>query len=164
MARFSMDMSGLREFADSVRAAAQDSFKDHLRIMMQAVGMEFLRIVQKEIRECRAVVQGLLIGSFGKGGTDNIWDESDGGLTIEVGSGVKYARWVNDGHWQNHRWVPGGWSGKQFIYNRNAKSGMALMDRWVSGHHFFEAAMRHSEPILQKMMEKALDEWIARFF
>lgn len=140
---FTMQMDGLREFAENLRQAAGDGLKEDLRIAVNAVAMEFLRIVQMEIRACKSVVTALMINSFGKGGTDNIWDESDGGLTIEVGSGVKYARWVNDGH---------------------HKTSAGVKGRWVSGKHFWEAALRHSEPAFDRMMQNVLDRWIAKYF
>ena len=78
----------------------------------------------------------LLLASFEKGGQDGVWLLSDGDLSLEVGTNVKYAKWVNDGHKANpdgvaSRFIPGKWVGDRFIYDPNAKEGMVLKQQFI---------------------------------
>lgn len=166
---FSMQMDGLAEFAANVRKAAGAQLKADIRLAINAIGMEFLRTVQDEILACNAVVTRLMINSFGKGGPDNVWSESDGGLTLDVGSGVEYVRYVNDGHHKTPagvaaRFVPGKWGSHGFEYIPGHKGGMLLKAGWVEGKHFWEAALRHVEPIIDRYLNRVLDEWMAKYF
>ncbi|MCM1295970.1 MAG: HK97 gp10 family phage protein [Muribaculaceae bacterium] len=165
-----MDISELKAFAAKFKVAAGPKLKEELKQAVNAIGTEFLTIVQGEIIGRKCVVTGLLVNSFSKGGPDNIWDESNGGLTIDVGSNVEYARYVNDGHHKtpagvDKRWVPGSFSGKgQFKYSPGAKTGMLLKAGWVNGKHYFEAAIRHVQPIVDKAAEAAVQRWIDQLF
>ena len=67
-----------------------------------------------------------------------MWLLSDGDLSLEVGTNVKYAKWVNDGHKANpdgvaSRFIPGKWVGDRFIYDPNAKEGMGPSRRRPEG-------------------------------
>ena len=98
-----------------------------------------------------------------------VWELSDGDLTLEVGTNVEYAGYVNDGHWTNpkgvqRRWVPGYWEGDRFIYDPSAKTGMLLKQHWVEGAHYFESALRIYEKMFQTEAENKLQEWLERYF
>ena len=41
----------------------------------------------------------LLLNSFHKGSSGTVWELSDNGLTLEVGTNVEYASYANDAHW-----------------------------------------------------------------
>lgn len=164
-----MDMGPMREFAQLLKRASGEAFKKELKTLMNALGLEFLRVVQDEILARDVVVTRLLLNSFGKGGEGNIWKSSDGGLTLDVGSGVEYARFVNDGHYTTpagaaQRFVPGSWQGGRFVYEQGAKTGMLLKRKWVRGRRFWEAGIRHFEPIMEKTIEQKIDEWIRKYF
>lgn len=166
---FSIDLSGLQEFAAKMQRFANESFKAELATLMQGIGADFLAIVQDVIIAEQIVDTRLLLASFGQGGPGNIWNESNGGLTIEVGSGVEYARWVNDGHHTTpagvgERFVPGRWSGGRFVYDPGAKTGMLLKRKWVAGKHFWETAFRQAKPIVEKAADEAVARWLAQFF
>lgn len=202
MASITMQFEGLQEFASTLKEASGPAFKEELKLFMNVVGLEFLNAVQSEIRACNSVVTGLLINSFSKGGTDNVWEESGGGLTIDVGSNVEYARYVNDGHSKTpkgvkQRFVPGHWTGEgdgaQFKYEptgnhgkgRKSRSkssgksskgkggggagkkptnGMVLKEGFVEAKHYWEAAQRHIEPVVQRLAENAVSQWAAKYF
>ena len=111
----------------------------------------------------------LLLASFEKGNDANVWELTDGGLTLEVGTNLSYAGYVNDGHWTNtkgvaRRWVPGYWEGDRFIYDPGAETGMLLKQHWVEGKHYFESALRIFEKIFQASAEAKLQEWIDKYF
>ena len=88
---------------------------------------------------------------------------------MEVGTNLEYAAFVNDGHWTNprgvaRRWVPGYWEGDRFIYDPQAKTGMALKQHWVEGAHYFEGALRAFEPVFKASAEAKLHEWMQKYF
>ena len=169
MATVEFDMSEIREFFQSMERAAKGDFKKDMEEWLEAVGTDFLRVVQDEIVRRKVLDTRLLLNSFTKGDGGNVWELSDGDLTLEVGTNVEYAGYVNDGHWTNpkgvqRRWVPGYWEGDRFIYDPSAKTGMLLKQHWVEGAHYFESALRIYEKMFQVEAEKKLQEWLDKYF
>ena len=166
---FGIDLSQLQAFAQKMQRYANESFKQELAALMKGIGADFLAIVQDVIIAEQIVDTRLLLASFGQGGPENIWNESDGGLTIEVGSGQEYAGFVNDGHHTTpagvaQRFVPGEWKGGRFQYQPGAKTGMMLKRKWVAGQHYWETALRQAKPIVERAAHEAISRWIAQFF
>lgn len=169
MATVEFDMSEIREFFQSMERAAKGDFKKDMEEWLEAVGTDFLRVVQDEIVRRKVLDTRLLLNSFAKGDGGNVWELSDGGLTLEVGTNVEYAGYVNDGHWTKpkgvqRRWVPGYREGDRFIYDPSAKTGMLLKQHWVEGAHYFESALRIYEKMFQTEAENKLQEWLERYF
>jgi len=169
MAEITIDMSEYDAFFQRMKEAGSGAFKQELQLFLEGLGNEFLRIVQDEIISAGAVDTRLMLASFSKGGGGNIWEISNGGLTLTVGSTVEYAKWVNDGHWANPsgvsvRFVPGSWSGDRFVYSPGAKGGMILRQQWVEGYHYWESAIKILEQMVPKFLEAKLQEWLDRYF
>jgi len=163
------DFSNFKDFIKRLEKAASGAFKEELTLFMQGLGTEFLRIVQDEIIRTKTMNTRLLLASFHEGGSGNVWEISEGGLTLEVGTNVEYATFVNDGHWANpkgveRRFIPGRWVGDRFIYEPGAKTGMVLKQQWIEGSHYFDSAVRIIEKMFPKLMEEMLERWIAKFF
>ena len=164
-----VDVHELKDFCDRLdRMASSDTFKRECREFMESIGDEFLRIVQDEIIRREVVDTRLLLNSFQKGTEGNIWSTSDGGLTVEVGTNVEYASYVNDGHWtcgagEKQRWVPGRWNGDKFIYEPGADTGMLLKQKWIPGRHFWDSAIRIIDRMFPELMERKLDEMLNRY-
>jgi len=166
---FEFDVSEIQLYLKLINKAAEGEFKKQIALWFEACGFEFLRIVQDEVILRKVVDTRLLLNSFGKGDKNNVWEVSDEGLTLEVGTNVEYAEYANDGHWTNKkgqasRFVPGVWRGDIFEYVRGAKTGMVLKQRWVEGSHYWEAAIRIFERIFQKSVERKMEEWRDTFF
>ncbi len=164
-----IDMSEFREFFGKVEQAARGDFRKEFETFLEAIGFEFLRVLQDEIIRRKVIDTRLLLASFEKGSTGNVWSIEEGGLTLEVGTNVSYASYVNDGHWTNtkgvaRRWVPGYWSGDRFIYDPSAETGMLLKQKWVEGAHYWESALRIIERIYPEVLDKKLQEWLDRYF
>lgn len=163
------DFSEFRAFFARLRQAAGGDFKKELALFLEGLGFEFLRIVEDEIIRREVVDTRLLLTSFHKGGDDNVWELDESGLTLEVGSNVKYAAYVNDGHWtnkkgQDSRFVPGHWAGGRFIYEPGAKTGMVLKQKWVEGAHYWESAIRIIEKMFPDLLDAKMQDWIDKYF
>lgn len=165
----SIDSAEFKRFVRKLERAGRGDFKKELKKFLDGIGEEFLRIVQDEIIRTQTVDTRLLLNSFQKGTADGIYELQEGNLTLEVGTNVDYASYVNDGHWTNPqgvatRWVPGIWSGDRFIYQPGAKTGMLLKQKWVEGSHYFESAVRILETMMPRLMEVKLQQWIEQYF
>lgn len=165
----SIDLDEYREFFAQVRSAAKGDFKEELGTFLEGLGNEFLRILEDEIIRRKVIDTRLLLNSFHKGSEDGVWSLDVDGLTLEVGTSVDYAGYVNDGHWtnpkgQSGRWVPGEWEGDRFIYDPEAKTGMYLKQKWVQGAHYWESALRILDTIYPEMLEKKMQEWLDSYF
>lgn len=164
-----IDISELTTFFNALSNAAKGQFKKDMQRFLEAAGFDFLRVVQDEIIRLQVMDTRLLLHSFEKGGEGNVWEISDGGLTLQVGSSVNYAAWVEDGHFLNPqgvpvRFVPGEWQGDRFIYQQGASGGMLLRQKWVEGRHYFESALRIYERIFQQSAEQAVQRWLEQYF
>ena len=116
---------------NTLLSSANTSFKKDLEQFIEALGIEFLDIIQDEIINNENFDTGALINSYTKSEKGNIWvlGNSSYSITLEIGSELDYAGFVNDGHWTNKkgelgRWIPGTWNGDRFEYTPNAKTGM----------------------------------------
>ena len=168
-AQTKFDLGEFNDFFGKLSQAASGDFKKEIAGFMQSLGTDFLRIVQDEIIRLKVMDTRLLLASFHEGGDGNVWEIRDGGLTLEVGTNVSYASYVNDGHWLNpkgveKRFVPGYWRGDRFVYDPNAKTGMALKQKWVEGKHYWESAVRIFGKMFPKELDKRLQEWLDQYF
>ena len=169
MSYVEIDMSDFKAFFGSVERAARGDFRKEFELFLEGLGNEFLRILQDEIVRRKVLDSRQLLASFEKGAEGNVWELTDGGLTLEVGTNVDYASYANDGHWTNakgvaRRWVPGYWDGDRFIYDRTAESGMVLKQHWVEGKHYWESALRILDRIYPELLEAKLQEWLDSYF
>lgn len=164
MAVFDFDMGEMKSFFEKLGQVAQGELKEEMTLWLEAVGEDFLRVVQDEIVRRNVIDTRLLLASFERGAGGNVWEISDGGLTLEVGTNVEYAEWVESGHSQQPgRFIPGSWSGDRFVYDPSAKGGMVLKMSWVNGKHYFESALRIYEKIFQTSAEIKLQEWLDKY-
>ena len=100
---------------------------------------------------------------------DGVWEINEGGLTLEVGTNISYAAYVNDGHWtaekgSKGRWVPGRWEGDRFVYDPSAETGMYLKQKWVPGKHYWESALRILNEMYPRLLETKLQDWLTNYF
>ena len=164
-----IDTSDAGRFFDALEAAARGGFRKELELCLEGLGVEFLRIVEDEIIRREVLDTRLLLASFHKGDDNNVWDITDGGLTLEVGSTLKYAGYVNDGHWTNpkgvaRRFVPGYWEGDRFIYDPEAEGGMVLKQKWVDGKPYWDSALRILDKMMPEFLDAKLQEWLDNYF
>lgn len=163
------DTAGADKFFDALEAAARGGFRKELELFLEGLGNEFLRIVEDEIIRRKVLDTRLLLASFHKGDGNNLWELTEGNLTLEVGSTLEYAGYVNDGHWTNpkgvdRRFVPGYWQGDRFIYDPTAEGGMVLKQHFVDGKPYFDSALRILDKILPEFLDNKLQEWLDNYF
>lgn len=163
------DMSEFREFFGRMERAAKGDFRKEMELFLEGIGNEFLRILQDEIIRREVLDSRQLLASFEKGSEGNVWEITDDGLTLEVGTNVSYASYVNDGHWTNtkgveRRFVPGYWQGDRFIYDPAADGGIVLKQHWVEGKHYWESALRILDSVFPHLVEAKMQQWIDSYF
>ena len=168
-----VDVSEFKDFCDKLHMAGQGGLKKELAMFLDGAGFELLRVIQDEIIRLKSVVTTDLLSSFTKGSSNSIYRLSEGDLTLEVGTNVAYASYVNDGHMANppgveRRFVPGYWKntryGEKFIYDPGSKTGMMLKQQFIEGQHYFESAVKIMEVMFPKLVEAKLDEWLNNYF
>jgi hypothetical protein len=164
-----IELEGAREFFDAMEAAAKGGFRKEMELFLEGLGDEFLRLVEDEIIRRQVLDTRLLLASFHRGHESNVWELTDGGLTLEVGSTLEYAGYVNDGHWTNtkgveRRFVPGYWDGDRFVYDPSAEGGMVLKQHWVEGKPYWESALRILDKMMPELLEAKLQEWLDEYF
>lgn len=156
-------------FFGKCKAAGNGDFEKALAVFLEGIGMEFLRVIQDEIIRLKAVDTRLLLASFHKGGSDSVWELNEGGLILEVGTNVEYAKYVNNGHWtckkgEAMRFVPGYMDGNRFVYDSSAKSGIMLKQKFIKGKRFWEKGISIIEKMLPDLMERKVQQWFDSYF
>lgn len=159
-----IDVSELDLFADKLSRAAAD-LKPFAAEVLQDEGEDFLNIVQDAIMSAGNVDTRLLLSSFTKGSGNGIWKLDIGSLTLEIGTNVEYAKWVNDGHAQKPgRFIPGVFNGNGvFRYVPGSRSGMVLKASHVEGSHFFDKAVDAFTGYWGATVKQAFDAWLAQY-
>lgn len=152
MAQTTITLQNAERYSAALRRMAVEG-RQEFGQLLEAEGMSLLALVQREIVALQVVDTRRLLNSFDKGSGGNIWTLSNGGLTLDVGTNVKYAQAVNDGHRQKKRWVPGTWSGNKFTYEPGAKTGMMLKEKFVPGKPYWDTAIRMFEQIFNTEVE-----------
>lgn len=169
MATVEFDFSEFKDFFQRLSKASSGDFKNEVIEWLDGLGIEFLRIVENEITRRDVTDTRLLLRSFTKGDANNYWQITDDGLTLEIGTHVDYASYVNDGHWTNKkgdsvRFVPGVWVGNKFEYIPGAKTGMVLKQKWVQGKPYWDSALRIFERMFPEELERKMMQWLDRYF
>lgn len=163
------DLEEYRQFFARLSKAAKGDFKRELGLFLEGLGNEFLRVLEDEIIRREVLDTRLLLNSFHKGSEDGVWLLDVDGLTLEVGTNIEYAGYVNDGHWTNEkgqsgRWVPGHWEGDRFIYEPGADTGMYLKQKWVPGKHYWESALKILDAMYPDLLDAKMQQWLDDYF
>ena len=130
-------MNGFDEFARDMDQVLRH-FNTDLNEYVDAMGYTFLGEVRTEILRQQLVDTRLLVNSFQKGVEGNIWER--GTTSIEAGTAVDYAKYVNEGHWTR--------GGKSF----------------VDPTHYFDIAYLITENIIDADLQKKFDQSIRKGF
>lgn len=154
-----IEIEGLDEFISKLKKSADGDFKRNMAQWLDAMGMQFLDLIQDEIIRTETVDTRLLLNSFKRGDSNSVFSLSEGGLTLDVGTNVEYASYANDGHAQSKRFIPGYWHGERFVYEPGASSGMMLSAKYVPGSHYWDNALA----MFEKMFEKGLDRLLQKY-
>ena len=159
----------LKDFFAKCQKAGNGDFKKQLALYLDSIGAEFLRILEDEIIRLKVIDTRLLLNSFQILEGKDALSITEGGLTLEIGTNVEYAAFVNDGHYtckkgEKMRFVPGVWNGDKFEYQPGAKTGMMLKQKWVKGRHYWENALRIIDRMMPELLEKKLQKWLDNYF
>lgn len=164
-----LEAEEMKAFFDKCEKAGSGDFKKQFALYLDGLGVEFLRILEDEIIRLKVIDTRLLLNSFHIMDGEDALSVTEGALTLEIGTNVEYAAFVNDGHYtcpkgEKMRFVPGIWKGDKFEYDPSAKTGMMLKQKWVKGRHFWENAIRIIDRMMPELLEKMLQKWLDSYF
>lgn len=94
------------------------------------------------------------------------WERSEpqevlsGEYEVEVYSSelAPHALWVEEGHAQHKRWVPGRWEGDRFVYDPEAETGMMLEEKFIPGQWMARTALVSTQEKAPEMLEAASNQ------
>jgi hypothetical protein len=137
-----------------------------IRNIVEVVGETLLNHVIDEIDRQGLIDTGTMWNSFTRGGEENIWewDIDRNAITLEVGSNLPYARYLNDGYTMNKKhFVPGYWNGSgKFVYDPGSKSGFMARPRSFIGRKYFDIAVHHLEGGMNALIMSRLEKEMGR--
>lgn len=154
-----------QQFEARLKAFDKD-LPELLQRIVYVLGEELLNHVVEEIRRQDIIDTGALWQSFTQGGESNVW-EFDGDrntLTLEVGSNLTYAEYMNDGYTiEKGYFVPGYWKAEGgFVYDPSAKTGFWARPRSFIGRKYFDIALENFRGGMQALIEKLLQAELER--
>ena len=148
---FSID--GWDEFVKNF-AAFVDKWGDKKALLLKRMG----NIYHEEILPHVPVDTSRLVDSF------FVFDAGIPDDYIEVGTNVKYALFVNDGHVQHRRFLPAerlSVGGKTKYLKSQKQKGIMLSEKYVKGAFFMEKGMNSAKPRLERLVDSFMTQ-IAR--
>uniref|UniRef100_UPI00272D2B4E hypothetical protein n=1 Tax=uncultured Ligilactobacillus sp. TaxID=2837633 RepID=UPI00272D2B4E len=86
MAVINIDTSEMKKFFDSVNKLGNGDIEKELKLFLEGIGVEFLRVLRDDIIRRKVVDSRQLLKSFIKDDENNIWRLKEGNLTLEVGT------------------------------------------------------------------------------
>ena len=145
-------IEGWDDFVETF-AKLVDKWEDKKRILLVRMG----NIYHSEIIPHVPVDTSRLV--------DNIFvfDEGIPQDYIEVGTNVRYALYVNDGHVQHRRFLPADRLsvGGKAKYLKEGAKGIMLKERYVQGAFFMEKGFNGAKPRLERLVASFMEQ-IAR--
>lgn len=147
----SMDYRQFQDLLDSFKEV-QKQHEAFLRKFLTEMGM-------------RALAQTKKLTPVDTGNLRNRWELSQvyrkgDSLYIVLFNPVEYASFVEDGHMQRARFVPGSFLGGKFEYIEGYPMGMVLSNKWIPGHHMARISISKIEREIPKRYEKALKQFM----
>lgn len=129
-----------------------DKWEEKKVVLLTKIG----NILDEEIKPLVPVDTSRLADSF------SFYVDVSGSLgSVEYGTNVEYALYVNDGHVQHKRFLPAdklSVGGKaKYLKNRNQK-GIMLKESYVNGSFFMEKGMQDAKPRLNRLVESFLQQ------
>lgn len=163
--KVSVKAHGLDKLLKKLRKVTNGNLQRQFTLWLEAQGFELIDEIQEQIRRLDTVDTRRLLNSFDKGSEGNVWEIKNGGLTLQIGTNIKYAKLVNDGHWTNPpgvktRWVPGRWRGERFEYDPDADTGMLLKQQWIDGQPYWDSAIAIYKRLFAESFKRKLREWL----
>jgi hypothetical protein len=150
MADSDFSIEGWDEFVQNF-ASFVDKWENKKAILLKRMG----NIYHEEVLPHIPVDTSRLVDSF------FVFDDGIPQDYIEVGTNVKYALYVNDGHAQHKRFLPadrlsvGG--KKKYLKNKDQK-GIMLKESYVPGSFFMEKGMNSAKPRLKRLVDSFMDQ------
>ena len=148
----SLDYRGMQELLDGFKNV-QKQHEAFIKKFLTEMGM-------------RAMAQTKKLTPVDTGELRNAWELSDvfrkgDELYIVLFNPLEYASFVEDGHMQHNRFVPGSFLGKKFEYIPGYPFGMVLSEKWIPGVHMARISINKIEKELPARYEKAFKEFMA---
>lgn len=158
------DFDGL---AKKFKQLSEDGMNRILRNITEAVGEKLLNNVTDEINRQGLIDTSVMLNSFARGDDENAWewDVDRNVITLEVGSNLPYAKYLNEGY-NIHKpyFVPGTWENGTFKHNPNANSGFMAKPRTFIGRHYFDIAVKELEGGINQFIMERLEVELRRVF
>lgn len=120
----------------------------------------------------RALAQTIKLTPVGTGNNDghlrDRWELSDvmrkgDELIVVLFNPKLYASFVEEGHMQYSRWVPGYWDGDVFIYVPGYKEdGMMLRTMWIPGMHMARIAITKIEFEIPQRFRREFKQYVKK--
>lgn len=157
MAGNNFDFTELKQFRDNL-VKVEKSIPKFLEMFILKMAYRTLRATKR-------------ITPVDTGELRNKWEVTDVKLhkyyvSASIVNSQEYASFVEDGHWQRRRWLPGRWVGNKFqyvphsSYGPNLESGIMLQEKWIPGHYMARISLNKVQNELPRRFEHEFKRWM----
>lgn len=142
---------------------------ENMLAQFKTVQKEYDSFIRKFLLEMgmRTLAQTKKLTPVDTGRLRNAWELSavyrDGDeLYVVIFNPVEYASFVEDGHMQHNRFVPGSFLGGKFEYIPGYPMGMVLSNKWIPGYHMARISITKIEQEIPRRFERAFKDFVTR--
>lgn len=183
-----VDSRQLRRQYELLKKNSQREVRDAMNRTARKAGFAVLAGAQDRV----PVMHGTLRLSLNVGNKNNVFNLTLKGdnAEITVGSGLDYAKWVEEGYTQNTgQFVPGRWKGRRFVYDPDSYGhylqameayeqasdgggeapnifdyGMILTGKRIPGTWFLKKSREEIDSIMDELVQEEIEEMLRRLF
>ena len=143
------EVFGLDELIECFEALI-DKWEEKKVVLLNKIG----NILDAEIKPLVPVDTSRLADSF------SFYVDVSGSLgSVEYGTNVEYALYVNDGHVQHRRFLPAerlSTNGKSVYLKKIDQKGIMLSERYIQGKFFLEKRAQSAKPRIERACDSLL--------
>ncbi len=143
----SLDYTEFEELLTGFKAL-QKEHEAFIRKFLVEMGMRTIR----QTKKLTPVDTGALRNAWE---LSDVWRKGDE-LYLVLTNRMEYANFVENGHMQHNRFVPGSLLSGEFEYIKGYPFGITLRNKWIPGHHMARISINKIEQEIPKRYEKAL--------
>ena len=146
MLRARIDIKGLQKFKRELQKLEKGAEREEL---IRECLIEIAKRAIRKVRKRTPVNTGKLRSDWKIGDIKKSGDTYD----VDIFTDNEYAPFVENGF--RAHFVPGYWEGKQFVYDKNAKTGMQVgkPGSWVSGKFMLRISTKEVEQEMPRIIE-----------
>ena len=143
----------------------QSKYDQFVRLFMEKMGGRAIAVVKKHTPVGAGGFKGEETHMRNRWELSEVFRQGDDYIIFLINP-AEYASFVEDGHMQYERWVPGYWesggnhAADVFVYDPTSEDGMMLTTKWIPGVHMARMAITKINLEIPKRWTREFNKFI----